>query len=508
MNNVVENHAFKPSDNWPSLISIDNEELPEVPLDTLPSWAGEFAVALTDSMEIPRELAINNILACCSTASARTFRVRINQDHIEPTNLWLLTALESGARKSGALKAAKKPLAEWQRAQEEEIIPLRDKARLDHEFQNAVIKKLTNKAGSPDKEQRENLKAEIDSLVKELPLIPTIPRLYTDDCTPEHLGTLMQENNEALAWLSSEGNLFDILAGQYSSGNANIDIFLKSHAGEDVNVDRGSREPVRLYEPKLTICLNPQPDLLIGTIAKNRKILNSGLLFRFLYFWPQSTLGSRTRHSRPVAQQITDNYHAGLTAIINQTLTVNDNGEPILRILELSQEAKESLHKFALATERLMKPDALLYQFKGWASKASDAAGRVAAVLHCIEFAHGNPSEHAIRDETILKAIGFVSVSVKHTLCAFRVMGGDQETNAAVSLWDWIRRHKQKQFTVREAQQSLKRRIIFSRVKDIKSALDILAERGYIKNIVQDNNQSGKPSSPLILVRPELCEDW
>jgi hypothetical protein len=199
---------------------------------------------------------------------------------------------------------------------------LRDKARLDHEFQNAVIKKLTNKAGSADKEQRENLKAEIDSLVKELPLIPTIPRLYTDDCTPEHLGTLMQENNEALAWLSSEGNLFDILAGQYSSGNANIDIFLKSHAGEDVNVDRGSREPVRLYEPKLTIGLCPQPDLLTGTIAKNRKILNSGLLFRFLYFWPQSTLGSRTRHTRPVAQQITDNYLANLPTYLEEVKTL------------------------------------------------------------------------------------------------------------------------------------------------------------------------------------------
>jgi hypothetical protein len=87
-------------------------------------------------------------------------------------------------------------------------------------------------------------------------------------------------------------------------------------------------------------------------------------------------------------------------------------------------------------------------------------------------------------------------------------MGGDQETNAAVSLWDWIRRNKQKQFTVREAQQSLKRRIIFSRVKDIISALEILTERGYVKTIEQDANQSGKPRSSLILVRPSLCVDW
>jgi len=508
MNNIIDMQTIAPSDDWPSLISLDGEDLPQVPIDTLPTWAGDYAKALTESMEIPQELAINTILACCSTATARAFRVRVNQQHIEPTNLWLLTALESGARKSGALSAAKKPLTDWQREQEKEILPLIDELKADHAFQTIVIKKLTAKAGTVSKDKREELKAEIDQLTSELPVIPTVPRLYTDDVTPEHLGTLMQQNNECLAWLSSEGNLFDILAGQYSSGNANIDIFLKSHAGEDVNVDRGSREPVRLYEPKLTIGLCPQPDLLIGTISKNRKILNSGLLYRFLYFWPQSTLGTRTRISKPIPQHSFDAYHLGLTNIINQPLTVNDYGEPALNILELSADAQKILHKFALATETLMQPDALLSQFKGWASKACDAAARVAAVLHCIEFAGGNPTEHLISDRTMQRAIGYVSVSVKHTLAAFRVMGGDYETNAATALWEWMRRNKQKQFTVREAQQSLKRRIMFNRVAKITDALDILIERGYLKIVKAEPNQQGKPRSPLVVVRPDICKEW
>jgi hypothetical protein len=70
------------------------------------------------------------------------------------------------------------------------------------------------------------------------------PRVWTEDVTPEKLGTLMAENRQCMAVLSAEGGIFGIMAGRYSKGAPNIDIFLKGHAGEPVRVDRGSREPV------------------------------------------------------------------------------------------------------------------------------------------------------------------------------------------------------------------------------------------------------------------------
>ena len=44
-----------------------------------------------------------------------------------------------------------------------------------------------------------------------------------------------------MAVLSDEGGIYEVMSGLYSDGRANIDVFLKSHAGSPVRVDRGTR---------------------------------------------------------------------------------------------------------------------------------------------------------------------------------------------------------------------------------------------------------------------------
>ena len=73
-----------------------------------------------------------------------------------------------------------------------------------------------------------------------MPVIPHLPQLWTSDVTPERLGTILADNDERMAWLSSEGGIFEMLGGRYSKGIPNLDLVLKAHIGDSERVDRGS----------------------------------------------------------------------------------------------------------------------------------------------------------------------------------------------------------------------------------------------------------------------------
>ena len=70
-------------------------------------------------------------------------------------------------------------------------------------------------------------------------LQPVYPlTLNVTDTTPEALAAELVKNGEKIGILNDEGGIFDILSGLYSSGTANIDLFLKAYDGSPYNVIR------------------------------------------------------------------------------------------------------------------------------------------------------------------------------------------------------------------------------------------------------------------------------
>ena len=67
-------------------------------------------------------------------------------------------------------------------------------------------------------------------------------RLIADDITPEALTSLMADNNGIITVISTEGGLFDIFNGKYSSNVVSIDTVLKAYSGDSIRVDRKGRE--------------------------------------------------------------------------------------------------------------------------------------------------------------------------------------------------------------------------------------------------------------------------
>jgi hypothetical protein len=491
-------------DPWPSLIRLDAPSLPSLDRMAIPGWAGDYAAALSDATETPFELAASMVLAACSTAVARRYRVMVKPGYFEPTNLWLAVALTPGNRKSAVQAAAAAPLLAWERAEGDRLKEQIDAATSVVRTAEARVKDLRAKAAKADNDMDARSFAEQAAAIEaDMPMIPKVPQLWTSDATPERFGVLLADNGERLSWLSSEGGIFDLLAGRYNSGIPNLDLILKAHSGDAERVDRGSRPPVYLRYPLLTIGLSPQPDVLRGLSARPG-FRGRGLLGRFLWMLPPSPVGWRTFEAPQVSERVETAYTAGVWAILDTPLDTGDDGEERPHILRLSVEAQAEWKAYAQHLEARMRPGGDYEGITDWAGKAPGTAARLAGVLHVI--ATGG-SEPEISADTMRRALKLMAVIAQHSLAALDLMGADEAVAAARRVWAWIEAGRRDRFTVREVFQALKGQ--FPRVDSVNAALDVLAERGYLT--VTDTPRKpgpGKPPSPTVEIRPDIREIW
>jgi hypothetical protein len=489
---------------WPELIPLDAPSLPEM-TTRLPVWAGDFADALSEATETPRELATSMVLAACATAAARRVRVLVHDGYTEPCNLWIACGLQPGNRKSAVEAAAKAPLLLWERDQaaglESEIKRTKSEAATMQARAQALRKKAASAKDDMEARHYAEQAAEIEA---ETPEVPRPPQLWTSDATPERIGTLLAENGESLAWLSSEGGIFDILSGRYSGGALNLDLVLKTHDGGSDRVDRGSRPPVYLTYPLLTVGLSPQPEVLRG-LARKPGFRGRGLLGRFLYLLPASPLGFRTLETTPIPAGVKEAYEAGIRAMLDWPPDFDPTGEDRPRLMKLSPAAHSQWMEFARYIESAMRPDGDFYDTTDWAGKAPGQAARVAGVLHAIE--HPHPWTVEINDKTMGAALELMAVIARHSLAAFDLMGVDETIAASRRVWVWVSQRQSEGFSVRDVHQALKS--TFPRVSDVREALGVLEERGYLRIIESTTTDGpGRPRSPMVRVRPDIAEGW
>jgi hypothetical protein len=486
---------------WPDLIPLDTPTLPRLDISLLPGWAGTFTRELAASTETPPELAAGMVLAAAATAAARSVRLCVRSGYFEPLNLWTAAALPPGNRKSSVQRSATAPLLEWEATQARELEPEIARARSEVATIQERVKSLRSKAA---KGSEPGAAEEAAALEADMPIVPTPPQLWTSDATPERLGALLAEHDESMAWLSSEGGIFDLLGGRYSSGIPNLDLVLKAWSGDAERVDRGGRPPVFLREPLLSIGLSPQPDLLRG-LATKPGFRGRGLLGRFLFLLPASPLGFRTLEARPMSEPTKAAYMAGIGAMLDWSLASDDEGRPHRHVVRLSREARESWLEFARYIETTMRPGGDFEHATDWAGKAPGQAARLAGVLHCIEHAHGAPWEVELSPATMAAALDLAAVFARHSLAALDLMGADPSIAAARRVWEWVQSGRRQRFTVRESFRALQGS--FPRAAMVREALDTLSERAYLRVNTPEAKEAGRPS-PFVEVRPDIAEGW
>jgi len=155
--------------DWSTPIPFASEAEP-FPSKLLPGALGEFAESLSVHTETPRELAALMCLAVTSASVAGRCEIEVREGYIEPLNLFVAAALESGNRKTAVLNAARQPLVDFEREEQERIAPERRAALSEQKTLEARIDKLRKEVvNDPNDDAKEQLR-ELSSRLSRSPI--------------------------------------------------------------------------------------------------------------------------------------------------------------------------------------------------------------------------------------------------------------------------------------------------------------------------------------------------
>ncbi len=306
----------------------------------------------------------------------------------------------------------------------------------------------------------------------------------------------MEAQGGRMAIFSAEGGLFSILAGRYSDGAPCIEVILKGHSGDQLCVDRVGRPSEKINSPTLTICLTVQPGV-IADLAETKQFAERGLIARFLFSFPRSTVGYRKIPSPPVPETVSLMYKTCIKNVLNLPESKGTDGEIQPHTLRLSKVAQHVLIDF----ERKLEPRLIddLAPLADWSNKLSGALVRIAGLFHLAEHATSQsprvPDE--ISDETMERALLLGDYFLGHARIAYQILGGGRAREAKRIL-DLIKKKEIQSFLKRECWQALRGHL--KKAKDLDAPLALLQEHGFIRSADQERgNRPGRPSKRFIV---------
>lgn len=475
-----------PAIEWPPLVDLDTAAPVPLPVNEWPPVLRNYAQAASRETETPVELPAMLALGVLAVAGQRLADVNIKPGYFEPINLMIATALPPALRKSAEFKRAVKPLLQWEADTRKRLEPEIKKAESRLAMQKERIKQQRQMAAKEkDEHKAASLMDKVIEMEAELPEVPSLPRVYTSDVTTEHLGTMMEHNNGELGLLSAEGGIFETMAGRYNQGVPNIDLYLNGHAGDPVRIDRGSKPAVILDNPRLTIALAVQPDVL-HSLSTKPGFKGRGLLGRFLYALPPSNLGNRSGQGERMDAFTESSFYETVKAL----LSAGENKEQ-RDIIKLSDEAREIWQQCWQDVEAEMGENGLFEHCRDWAGKLPGAVARIAALFHIAR--HGQDYKaSAVSADDMNAAVRTGEALASHALAVYGLMAADPDAEGAKILIKWIKRHGLQEFTARDAFQNHKSR--FDRADALEQPLQILTERGYIRPAQDKPQGPGRPS--------------
>lgn len=498
---------WKPNNEiaFESIIPLEEYSFEPFPADLLPTWLGKFCEELSVETQTPIELAALMSLSILATASAKKFIVSVKEGYMEPLNLWTCASLETGTRKTPVVYKCRQPITEWEK---EKALELRDKikeANSKRKSEEAIINSMRSKLGRTEGIELDSLLNDIVEKEKELTEVPTKPRLFVDDITPEKLASIMQENAGRIAIISDEGAALRVMSGHYSTkGNPVLEVFCQGYSGFDLRVDRKSGDSTSISSPAVTIGISPQP-FVLQKLAKDEAFIEQGVFARFWYAFPSSNVGYRSNKPKPTSEEAKEAYLKGIKAILDLTPDKDDHGDFIPYTLTLSKEAMDRFEQFQDEVEFKMREGEELFFIRHWASKLPGNTVRVAGLFHIAKHYAEQPWAKEISQETLVSALAFSQVLTGHALAVFDYLEVSPTLERAMKILKWIKRKGRSEFSKRDCHYENKS--YFKRAKDLEEPLNVLEERHYIKALKGEKGKTGRPTDPY-MVNPELSKGF
>lgn len=487
----------EPAPAWPEPLLPGTSRVPEIDATVLGGWLGDMAATVAASTQTPPAMAVMIALAVVAAIVQRRFEVApYGDDYREPLALWTMTVLGPGNRKTAVFKALTQVIVDIEKREGDRL--RRDIARVmaEREVVAKRIEALKMQAGKEDDSKaRQRLQEQIAELKDAMPDEMFAPRIFTGDITAERLQQLLVEQGERIAVLSDEGGIFSIMGGAYSGGMGSFDVFLQGHAGSAMRVDRAGRL-AHIDRPSLTIGLALQPDILQDT-GKARKFRGSGLMARFVYVVPKSTVGGRDVRARiAIDDEARRRYEGGIQSLFDGT--ERRVGAP--RVLPFTADARECWLELCEDIERRQGEGGRYAHMADWTSKLPGAAARIAAVLALAE--HGSALQ-SVPADAVQRAVKLARLLVPHAEAAFALMGASDGEADAHAVLVFLQRHELQTIVRRDLQKSMEGR--FRQLDRLLEAVKLLQD-WHVLGPERKTSGHGRPSV-FYEVNPRLYVD-
>ena len=496
------NSVYTPEE-WPELIPLTQGTVAGFPIDAIPAVVRGYIQQLAEFTQTPVDLAAGMWMAATAICLQKRFVVQPARGWMEQLSLFFMGVMEPANRKSAVVSDIASPLRRWEAAELDRRGPAIRAAKSAAEVRIKQRARLVDDAAkAPHGNDREMLVRELQNLDEEISAnpIPVEPRLLADDITPENLATKMSQNNGRMGVLTAEGDLFDIMSGRYS-GNPNLGIFLKGHAGDEVRVDRGNRPSELIQSPALSLGFCVQPEVLRG-LMEQKRFRGRGMLGRNLYSIPESTLGRRKITPAEVDAQARADYESLMRTLLEIQTPEDDRGEWTPRIIGLSPLATELFTQFRQRIESSLGEFGELGTISDWAGKLPGAVARIAGLFHVVEYAIALDIPDGISGDTMRSAIQIGEYFISHATTAFAIMGRDEATALAEHLMRTIQKNDWHVFTRQQLHQIVRRRV--TTPDELDAPLKILTDHGFIRFDPLHRDGAGRKPSPRFEVHPRI----
>lgn len=493
----VSPEEYNKKPEWENPLPFDEYALPAFPLDTLPKVIGDYVVALSESTQTPADMAATAAIAVMSVCMQGKFKVRAKADWLEPVNTFVLNVMNPSERKSAVENAMIRPLNVFEAERNARNAGAIESSKMQKRILERRQKALEDQAakGKANTDDVTRIAEEIAGYKELKPM-----KLYVDDITTEKLTSVLADNDGRAAILSTEGGIFDTLAGTYSK-TVNIDVMLKGYSGDSIRVDRIGRNSESIMNPALTVLLMVQPSVLSG-LMQNGTFRGRGLTARFLYCIPASFVGKRKYRSKAVPDEVYREYEK---CIINM---LEDELEGEAEIITLSKEADCMIESFAEKLEPELNKN--YADIVDWAGKLVGNIQRIAALL-CRSATYRShefldtPEPLVVDKTTMDKAIKIGEYFILHAKAAFMLMGADHILSQSKKVLEVLKENGIKEFKRRDVMRLCRS---YKTAEDIQEVLNRLMDYGYIalKPRAVYSGQ-GRPPADVYMVNPCIYEN-
>jgi hypothetical protein len=346
--------------------------------------------------------------AICSLVAAGNMpghglRLKTWQGMSTSPNLHAIAAADSGTGKSLTMNEIISPI----KAMERELSKSHNEGEASRDAERDILKAdiaRLLKTKVKDHQEVEHSKQRLAEIEAE----STPPLLIVQDITTENLGTKLGENGEVLLSASTEcARIFDELKGGYGkSQTPRDDLWNACYSGESYTVHRGSRPPVNLENPALSICWMPQPDKL-KSLMRCETLMSGGLLARNL----MAKIDLPPRRDKLDAEGVSDSVRQAWASLLADLITYRKAEAP--HFVEMERNAVSAL--LAYQHELADRQEGDLRDCRPFAARWCENACRIALVLHAVN--HGSQAhEHDLTADTAEAAITIMRWSSAQTL--------------------------------------------------------------------------------------------